>query len=546
MATGKTGSIEIAGSKGISMRVNWEETYAIETNESTVTIKSIECMATWYYGVTYYLEGTVSINGETAINMGGSKTGHKFSPSSLNAYRAISGEMGSVVVGHDSDGSKSVSISVDVFGYTTNGSNGSGWDVDWSEVIELTTIPRASTITSASDVILGGACCITWTPLADSFGFRLKFDLGEFSHTTDLIQPNTNTAYTYNGYVIPLDVAYQITGKPKDEMTVTLYSYLGEDQVGEADTEVFTVTVPDNEHTKPTVDMELSLVSELSAPFDSLYIQNLTKVGADINAEGQYGAGIESCQMVIGGSSYGNPFVSGYITHTGEVTVTGKATDSRGCVGKVEQTISVIPYSKPAIVPAEGETSIVCVRCDENGYITDSGTYLKIKAKRSYSYVESDGVQHNFCQFRYRCDGGGWVLIPSDSDELEIELAGVVSSTTKAYTIEVGVVDDIGYEASVLIIVPSDKVEFHLREGGDGAAFGEYAEDARVLAVAESWELRVKGTMTIGGKSLLDMFYPVGSIYMSVNATNPATFLGGTWGQMGSADFADYIWKRTE
>ena len=31
---------------------------------------------------------------------------------------------------------------------------------------------------------------------------------------------------------------------------------------------------------------------------------------------------------------------------------------------------------------------------------------------------------------------------------------------------------------------------------------------------------------------MLDMIYPVGSIYMSVNATNPATLFGGTWSQI--------------
>lgn len=40
----------------------------------------------------------------------------------------------------------------------------------------------------------------------------------------------------------------------------------------------------------------------------------------------------------------------------------------------------------------------------------------------------------------------------------------------------------------------------------------------------------------VGGKlnssDLLNLVYPVGSIYMSVNATNPATLFGGTWVQM--------------
>lgn len=34
--------------------------------------------------------------------------------------------------------------------------------------------------------------------------------------------------------------------------------------------------------------------------------------------------------------------------------------------------------------------------------------------------------------------------------------------------------------------------------------------------------------------ALLEMVYPIGSIYMSVNNTNPSTFLGGTWESWGS------------
>lgn len=37
-----------------------------------------------------------------------------------------------------------------------------------------------------------------------------------------------------------------------------------------------------------------------------------------------------------------------------------------------------------------------------------------------------------------------------------------------------------------------------------------------------------------GGGKLVDYIYPVGSIYMSVNSTNPPQLFGGTWVQWGS------------
>ena len=37
---------------------------------------------------------------------------------------------------------------------------------------------------------------------------------------------------------------------------------------------------------------------------------------------------------------------------------------------------------------------------------------------------------------------------------------------------------------------------------------------------------------TQGGGNLIDYIYPVGSIYMSVNSTNPQILFGGTWSQL--------------
>lgn len=42
----------------------------------------------------------------------------------------------------------------------------------------------------------------------------------------------------------------------------------------------------------------------------------------------------------------------------------------------------------------------------------------------------------------------------------------------------------------------------------------------------------VDSIVTTGGGKLVDYIYPVGSIYMSVNSTNPSQLFGGTWEQI--------------
>lgn len=45
--------------------------------------------------------------------------------------------------------------------------------------------------------------------------------------------------------------------------------------------------------------------------------------------------------------------------------------------------------------------------------------------------------------------------------------------------------------------------------------------------------LDVSGTLKENGKTLLDLTYPVGSIYMSINSSNPSILFGRNMGSLG-------------
>ena len=73
------------------------------------------------------------------------------------------------------------------------------------------------------------------------------------------------------------------------------------------------------------------------------------------------------------------------------------------------------------------------------------------------------------------------------------------------------------------------------KRGGKGVAVGKVSEVDNAFEVAEDWDVRVYGKLLKDYiQSFIKTMYPVGSIYMSVNATNPSAYFGGTWVAWGA------------
>ena len=65
----------------------------------------------------------------------------------------------------------------------------------------------------------------------------------------------------------------------------------------------------------------------------------------------------------------------------------------------------------------------------------------------------------------------------------------------------------------------------------DGSGNPAWRDDANTTYAAATQS--AAGLMSAADKKKLDSMWPVGSIYLNVNGTNPGTFLGGTWVQFG-------------
>lgn len=500
----------------IDSRIEWSSTANISTNSSSI-------IATLQYkrnNTGFQTYGT----GNFSITINGRKTSVT-KALTITENEWVTAVSATITVNHNEDGAKSIVIKGE------GGMSGTTLtSTSCSDTVKLDTIARASIIDAVSNRYLGEYCAVKWKPLSKSFRYKLKFSMGNWAYTTNAIHPNQTSNYLYTAYLIPLNVAVQIPNSLTGTMTVSLYTYSDVNatvQVGSVSTKQFTITVPNNEDTKPYCStMTVSPVSNLGASFAGLYIQGISKVKVASTDVGKYGATVVWKSVRVEGVDYGssNDYTSNHLLGYGNVSVKLTIKDSRGITNSKTETITVIPYSKPRVVPVTGEASVVCGRCDSSGNWSDSGTYLKIKAGRSYSLCMSGGVQKNFCGLRYRykkvadSDYGDWVTLLSITNTATEEvitsplLNGALSAQT-SYMVQVDAVDSIPNHTPVTFTIPTDKVYLHKAGSKNSLGIGEYVEESNTVSIAENIAVKVKnsingvfmGTKVVSGVSSFDI-----------------------------------------
>lgn len=426
-----------------------------------------------------------------------------------------------ITVPHKSDGSGTVKVRT----YMNTGI--SAGEVTKEETLTLATIPRVSVPTlSAKSVAFGEAITIYTNRQSSSFTHHLYYSVNGEKAVGITSGIGANFTWT-----VDAELMRKIPNATSAEITFTLYTFSGDNNIGN-NTISFTATVPNNSSTQPKVTMSLSPVHSLGDAFKDLYIQGKSKVKATISADGEYDASIKSYKMNVLSKDYSSPFESEYLNTAGVATVTGYATDSRGITGSAAQEITVIPYIAPKIQPVSGEGNVVAVRCNEHGDTGEGGIYLKIKAKRNYSPMMLDGVQHNHCtiRFRYKAAQGvysDWMTIlhgsSTTTDEIVTDpiLLGDGLSLSRTYIVQVGVIDDVGEHAETTITVPTDKVYCHRDGRRNSFTFGGYVEEDNTFAIASGVTFRALGGIgkiaLYDGNNFNDLVYVTG-YYASTSA----------------------------
>ena len=471
MLNGVTGYLDFEATKGFTLRVHYAETYDIATNKSdSLTITKLQIYS-GQRGNTYwhYLDGTISVNGTPVVTMDSSTTTHK-AFISVGSWVDCSGTLGSVSdIAHAADGSKNVSITVDVTGYAEAWApqveSGSGWNVSASKNLALTTIPRASGL-SVSNGTLGTAQKLTVTKAADSFNHTITYKCG--SATGTVCEHETSAEVNFTP---PLNLASQNTVGTSVSVTFTLQTYSGTTAIGDAVNRTVSMAIPAS--VKPSLALAVSDHMGYADRYGA-YVKGLSRLKVTVTPTIAHGAEIISYNVVANGMTYGEAdFVTDALKSTGSLSVSATVTDSRNRTSaEVKKTITAINYTSPAI------TGLTAKRCNSNGTENAQGGYVKVTFSAAVTALNNRNGAEYILNYRKTgaVDWNGVALDELYGDYTVTNYSYVFAADTgSSYEVEV-TVEDNHFGSIYKTTAPTAFALMHPNPDGTGMAFGKISE----------------------------------------------------------------------
>jgi hypothetical protein len=357
MATA-TGSFTNANYR-LRLEVN-QSSQSIANNQSVVSyaLYAERLAGSGFWSSTVQGSSSVTINGSA---IGGPAWNYDFRNSSTTPKLIMSG---SRTVGHNSDGTLTISFSGAANSASSIGSAGTN-----SGSLGLTTIPRTSNVTLSSGTFeAGSAVTINTNRASTSFTHTAAFSFGS---TTGTIATGVATSVAWTP---PLSLLTQIPNGLSGVGTITLTTFSGSTNIGSSSIN-FTLTagaaiVPT--FSAVTATENVTLVStEVGA-----FVQTLTRLNvAIVGAAGVQGSTISTATITVAGQTISSlTGLTAPIATSGTLAVVGTITDSRARTATRTLNITVLPYIPPTLNPA----LMFARRSDSVGVLENEGTFIRV------------------------------------------------------------------------------------------------------------------------------------------------------------------------
>lgn len=372
--------------------------------------------------------------------------------------------------------------------------------ISGDQTITLPTIPRASTV-SATDANIGSVSSIYINAKSSAFSHGLRVTFGSLSFYLDGDGNPSNSYVVFTKRNLPFrlpDSFYaQIPNAATGKVTLTLWTHTDKDHYFDPTTTTFTATAA-AALCAPTVSATCQDTNEktlaLTGNADAL-VRYASTASGSLSVAARNSASIkritvDGTEVPLNATSYAINNVE-----TNKVTVT--ATDSRGY--STSQTIekTLVPY-----------VQLTCNILRANRPVPSSNE-AQIEVSGQY-FAGNFGAADNTLALKYQNPSGDWV-----------EVTPTIDTAKNTYTASI-TVPDLDYRQAFSIPVQAEDKLFTA------------TNTAQIMAgvpsfywTKEFFQLNVP--LRLNGENILSKVYPVGSIYMSLEPTDPGTLFGGTW-----------------
>lgn len=175
-------------------------------------------------------------------------------------------------------------------------------------------------------------------------------------------------------------------------------------------------------------------------------------------------------------------------------------------------------------------------RCNSAGTLAEDGTYVKV----SFSWATDYNVSAIYIRYKIST-GTTWTSNTISATGRTGTVNQVVGSNTISteyiYNIQIEIRDSNGSSITGRDIA-SMLYAIDFKAGGRGVAIGKPSTIDNVFEVdfesIFNKNLKTNGYIYQKNKTLLDIFYPIGSIFITTVNVNPSTYMGGTWARFGN------------
>lgn len=473
---------------GMTLQADYSYTQNTSANTTVVTVTLK--LANHYALYASALSGSY-------ISVGGNKTNYSKSISyggSTTTTTTLATK--TVTVAHNSDGTGSCAISGT---FVMNGSYRGSYvgTMSISSTITLPKIARASGLTVPSSVNTGSALSGTITPSSTAFNHKVQLKIGSTIKDTINLAVGTKTF----SYTVPHS---WLPNSTSGTITVVLQTYNGTSLVASVSKNV-TANVPSS--VVPSISAFTAAIA--ANGLSGLYVQG--KTTAKLTATATAGTGSSIASYTYSGPNVtasansttvaANTLTTAAIKSSGTLTYTVQVQDARGRKASKTVTITVYPYSTPAI------GAVAVQRCTSDGTVSNSGTYARYTVNSAYATVGGKNARTVTIAFSSN-NGSSYsaettIQTTTDTNNSKTGTYGTGAfALASAYLIRFTIKDAYGATHSVTAPLQSAARPINIRPNGKGVSIGAMStKEAFEVSMPSDFNssVNIDGALTVNG-----------------------------------------------